>query len=269
MNDSNFFPRRPLGIWTAIIILISIAPMVVVFLVSFAKTKYNSLPTTGFSLQWYYELLNWPSFLTAGINSFVLALQAGSVAVVVGVLTSLAIVRYTFRLRNLVNVLGSSPLFFPQVLIGLAILLFFAHMGWIDARWRLFAGHVAITLPYVIRTVTASLTGFDPNQELAAMSLGASRWKAFWFVTIPQIGPGIFAGGLFAFIVSFDNVGVSLFLAGARYPVLPVALYSYASYNNDSMAAAVSVVMMVFSIATIMLVEKAFGLQKLLAGEVR
>jgi putative spermidine/putrescine transport system permease protein len=139
-------------------------------------------------------------------------------------------------------------------------------MGWGNEAFRLYVAHSALTLPYVVRVVTASLTGFDINQELAARNLGAHPLEAFARVTLPQIGPGLVAGGVFAFIVSFDNLSLSIFLAGASYKTLPVELFSYVSDNTDPMAAAVSVVMILVSVIVIALVERIVGLQRLMRG---
>lgn len=263
-RGSYHIPKLWLAIWTTLVVIFVMAPMVVVILVSLTPTRHISLPTDGVSFQWYTKIPEYPDFIKAGVNSMKLALQAAASALFVGVLAALAIVRYNFRLRTAVNLLVTSPLFIPMVMSGLAILLFFSAQGWRNQESRMYIAHLGITVPYVIRTVTASLTGFDMNQELAAHNLGAHPLKAFWYVTLPQIGPGVIAGALFAFIVSFDNVGISIFLTGSQFTTLPVELYSYASYNSDPLAASISVLMILFSVLAIGVVERLFGVEKLL-----
>jgi putative spermidine/putrescine transport system permease protein len=174
--------------------------------------------------------------------------------------------RYRFRLRTAVQLVTIPPMFVPMVMTGLAILIYTKQPGWESEAGRLFVGHAIMTLPYVVRTVMASLAGFDPNQELATRNLGASPMRAFMLIALPQLGPRIFAGAIFAFIVSFDNVGLSIFLTGSQFNTLPVELYSYASYNNDPTSAAVSVLMILFSVVTIAALEYFFSLQKIMAG---
>src|ERR1019366_6334151 len=115
--------------------------------------------------------------------------------------------------------------------------------------------------------VSAATTGFDWNQEVAAQNLGASPLRAFVEITLPQIAPGVIAGGVFALIVSFDDVGISIFLAGANYTTLPVELFAFASYNLTPMVASVSVVMIIFSALSVVLIERLFGVQRMLSGD--
>lgn len=266
MTGSRLLPRWFAATWTVLAILFIVAPLVTVTLVSFTTTLHVSLPLDGFTLHWFELLLGRDDFISAGLNSARLAGIASVVALLLGTLGALAVVRYRFRARSVVNLLGTSPLFVPMIMSGLAILIFFSSQGWGSHFSRLFVGHVAITLPFVLRTVTSSLTGFNLDQELAAQNLGATRLKAFLQVTLPQIRTGILAGAVLALVVSFDNVALSIFLAGSRYSVLPVELFFYASYNNDPLAAAVSVAMIVFAVTAIVLVERLFGIRRLLGG---
>jgi putative spermidine/putrescine transport system permease protein len=264
MTPAHEFSRTFLGIWTWGVALFVLAPLFFVVAVSLTPLDYLSLPTTKFSLRWYEQLTGQQQFKVAAINSLIIAVEASITALLLGVLTALAVVRYRFPGRNGVRIVATSPLFIPMVMSGLAILIFFSMVGWRDQATRLYVAHCALTLPYVFRTVSASLSGFDMNQELAARNLGANPVKAFMLVTLPQLGPGLIAGAVFAFIVSFDNVGISIFLTGSQFSMLPVELFSYASYSNDPMAAAVSVAMIGFSMAAILLVERFFGLQRLM-----
>lgn len=263
---SHLIDRRLLAAWTILVGLFVMVPLLFVAAVSLTPRAYISLPTEGMSLRWYRQIAAHPAFLEAAVNSLLLALVASVTALVLGVLAALATVRYRFALRETVRVAVTSPLFVPMVMTGLAILVAASAMGWTDPPTRLFVGHVVLTLPYVVRTVSASLAGFDPNQELAAQNLGASPVKAFMLVTLPQLGPGLMAGGVFAFIVSFDNVGLSIFLTGATYRTLPVELFAYATNENDPMTAAISVVMILVSLIAVALLERVFGLQKLMGG---
>lgn len=257
-------PGILLSVWTGAVVLFILGPLAMVLLVSLTTRDYVSLPDEGLSLRWYANMLNHGEFVAAALHSLWLALGTAVAAVVLGLAAALGLARSQFRFRNFLRTALMAPLFVPMVLSGLAILTVYAQLGWSHQGSRLFVAHTALTLPYVVRTLTASLAGFDRGQELAARNLGAGPWIAFRLVTLPQLGPGLFAGALFAFIVSFDNVGLSLFLAGTDFSTLPVQLFSYASYNNDPVIAAVSVTMILLSIIVVMLVEKVFGLQRLM-----
>ena len=266
MNDGVIFSRLWLRLWTTTVILFVTVPLLFVVLVSLTPLNHISLPTTGVSLRWYAKLAENKELLTAAANSLLLAFGAAATALILGTSAAVASVRSRFALLQPLRLFATAPLLVPMVMSGLAILIFSSNTGWQNQIVRTFVAHAALTLPYVFRTVTASLSGFDFNQELAARNLGASPVKAFLLVTLPQLGPGLAAGALFAFIVSFDNVGMSIFLTGAQFQTLPVELFTYASYSNDPMAAAASVAMIAISILAIAAVERFFGLQKLMRG---
>jgi putative spermidine/putrescine transport system permease protein len=260
--------RLILGAWTALICVFMLGPLVVMFAISVTASGYISLPYEGVSLRWYQDMLRQSVFIDAAINSVVLALQATAISVVLGTATAIAVTRYRFPGRGIILMLAGAPLFVPLVMTGLAILIFFSAIGIGGPAERLLVAHVCLTLPYIVRMVSVSLAGFDWNQEAAALNLGASRLRAFVEVTLPQILPGVIAGAAFAFIISFDDVGISIFLTGAAYKTLPVELYAFAAFDLTPMIAAVSVAMILFSAAFVLLIERLFGVQKVLAGEV-
>jgi len=261
--DFVFAPRL-LRVWTIAVLVFVLAPLAVVVLISFTTREYISLPVEGVTLRWYREAFENPAFVESAINSLVLAMISGMAVLVIGTMLAVAAVRSGFWAKGLLNLLGTSPLFVPMVMIALAVLIAGNAYGVYSPATRLLVGHCVLTLPYVFRTVASSLTGFDMNQELAARNLGASPWKAFLKVTLPQLAPGVLAGGVFAFIVSFDNVGLSIFLTGPDTTTLPVQLYVYSSHKSDPMIAAVSVLMIVFSLGVVAAVERFFGLQRLM-----
>jgi putative spermidine/putrescine transport system permease protein len=265
-RDQQVLFRVPgLVVWTTIVVIFILAPLVVVALVAFTATDFLSLPTEGVSFRWFAATLDRPVFIEAFWNSVKLAAAASAASLLLGLMVAVALVRYKLIGRRTLESVVMSPLFVPVILTGLAILIVSAQLGGVGHGSRLFVGHVVVTLPYVVRTIIASLVQFDMNQELAARDLGATPLKAFRLVTLPQIGPGLFAAGMFAAIVSIDNVGISLFLQGSDFRVLPVELYTYAHYNNDPLSAAVSVVLILVSVLGIAALQKFFGLQKLLS----
>jgi putative spermidine/putrescine transport system permease protein len=139
-------------------------------------------------------------------------------------------------------------------------------MGVRDVGARLVGAHVLITFPYMVRTILASLARLDPAVEEAARTLGASALRCFVLVTLPLVRPGVVAGMLFAFIVSFDNVSLSLFLTNARTNTLPIAILNYVEYNFDPSVAAISTMLVAFSLGAALLVERLVGLRRVVGG---
>jgi putative spermidine/putrescine transport system permease protein len=232
-----------LWIWTALVCVFILGPLVIIMAISLTSFGYISLPYNGVSLRWYRELMGHPEFLDAAQASVVLAVEATLVAIMLATPVAIALTRFRFRGRTLVMLISNSPLFVPLV--------------------------ISLTVPYIIRMMSTSMAGFDWNQEAAALNLGASRIRSFFEIILPQIFPGVVAGGLFALIVSFDNVGLSIFLTGATYTTLPVELFAYSIYDLTPMVAAASTVMILISAIIIMLIEWVVGVQRVLSGEVR
>lgn len=253
-----------LGAWTALSVLFVLLPLLVLVAVSLTPRSYISLPTDGVSLRWYRQLLT-SGFVTPALNSVVLAAEAAVTTVVLGTLAALAVAKWRFPLRNQVRLLVTSPIFVPTILMGLAILIFFASNGWSNPAARLYVAHTVLTLPYAIRTVGAGLVGIDTNQEFAAQNLGATPLTVFRLITLPQIRTGIFAASVFAFIVSFDNVAVSVFLTAPSYTTLPVKLLDFTSTENDPSSAALSVVLIVISLGLVAMLERIVGIRRLMS----
>lgn len=250
--------------WTSLVALFVLGPLALILAVSLTTRDHMGWPDQGLTLRWYARMLQRPEFVSSVLNSLLLALASSAIAVSLGLAAALGLDRAAGRTPALLRNALMSPLFVPMVLSGLAILVAYTQWGWTHQFSRLLAAHAALTLPYAMRTLTASLRAFDRRQELAARNLGAGPWRTFALVTLPQLGPGLFAGTLFAFIVSFDNVGLSLFLTGTQFSTLPIELFSYASYNSDPVIAAASVTMVLLSVAAVVLIERVFGLARLM-----
>lgn len=256
------------GVWTLLVSIFMLGPLLVMFAISVTANGYISLPNNGVSLRWYEDMLGQTIFMNAAVNSILLALEATATAIVLGTAVAIAVTRYRFPGRGVILLLAGAPLFVPLVMTGLALLIFFSTLGIGGPATRLYVGHVCLTVPYIVRMVSVSLAGFDWNQELAARNLGASPLRAFLEVTLPQIVPGVIAGAAFAFIISFDDVGMSIFLTGAVYKTLPVELFAFAAFDMTPMIAAVSVTMIVFSATFVLVIERVFGVQRVLSGEI-
>jgi len=255
-------------IWCGAVLIFVIAPLFIVLAVSLSAAKFTSFPwDQGFTLDWYLEIPLDMELLEASWHSLQISFGAALVATLVGTLGALALVRHDFLGKGVISLLGGSPLFVPQVMTGLALVIGLAASGVASGFWILIIGHIVITLPYVLRTVSSTLVGLNLNLEWAAMNLGATRLQTARLVLLPQILPGVLSGAMMAVIVSLENVSLSIFLAGPSYDILPVWLYNYASNQFDGFAASVSVAMVILSLAGVGIVQKSVGLERIFGAD--
>src|SRR5260370_344355 len=200
------------------------APLIVVVALSFSEANLAIFPPVGFTTSWYEGVIANEEFRHAFVVSVTLALAATATSFVLGVPAAYALDRWPVPGARTIETMLLTPLILPILITGLALLQFMAAMRMRDAAINLCVGHVLVTLPYLVRTVTASLKQVDRSFEEAALTLGAPPWKVFWRVTVPQIVPGIAAGCLFAFMISFDDFPISFWLADAGTVPLPIFL---------------------------------------------
>lgn len=252
---------RILGILAVLCVAFILAPIVVVVAASFSAREIPEFPPSNLSLRWYAHALDQALFVQAALNSAWIAVAATAIATPIGLAAALALARGNFGGKEFVQTMLMMPIFVPSVVIGLAILLTSVEIGVRTPTARLVAAHVLITLPYLIRAIVASLSRVDVRIEEAAATLGANPLRRFWHITLPSVRPGLIAGVLFALIVSFDNVSVSLFLTTAKVNTLPLAIMNYVEYNFDPSIAAISTILVVLSVATALLLERLVGLR--------
>jgi putative spermidine/putrescine transport system permease protein len=253
VSDSWRQPRRilmgGLGLLTVLYLL---APTLVIVPMSFTESRILSFPPQGFTLEWYERIVadrQWSSALT---NSAQVAFLTTILSVVLGTLAALALARGRFPGRTAANGLVLAPLIVPVVIIAIGMFSLFV-------RWRisgslvgLVLAHTALAVPFVVVSVSASLRTVDRNLELAAANLGATPRQTFLRVTFPIIVPGVIAGAIFAFITSWDEVVVSIFLTSARFRTLPVEMWEQVRQAVDPTVAAVATTLLV--VTTLLLV---------------
>jgi putative spermidine/putrescine transport system permease protein len=254
-------------LWRALIAVLYVfllGPVAVVVLVSFEANSYLVFPPQELDLRWYAALLANKVFVNGFRVSLTLGVLTAAMASALGVPAALAITRYRFRGRDALTTFFILPLMVPSIVLGLALLLFLTPLRLTATYPGLLAAHLVVTLPYVIRTVSTSLMTLAPEYEGAAMTLGATPWQVFRRVTLPLIQPGVIAGAALAFLVSFDEVVISLFLVGPRVTTLPVHVFRYVQDRADPQAAALSVVLIALSVGVMLLIERALGLRRIL-----
>lgn len=241
-----------------------LAPLLVVVAVAFTSANFVSFPPPGWSLRWLAKVVNDPTFMRALANSVLLGASAASLAALVAVPAALALARGGFRGAAAIETFLLSPLSLPALILAIALLFFLARIGLGASFLGLAIGHAIIVLPYMLRTVLAVYRGVDPAIEEAALMLGASPPRALLHVTLPLIRPGIVAGGLLAFLVSFDEVAVALLLSSPSAMTLPVAVLNHIAHNYDPAVAAISLIKMALVIGVLALLELAYGLDRLM-----
>jgi putative spermidine/putrescine transport system permease protein len=244
--------RRAVAIWAWTCIAILNAPILVVVIMSFSAGAYLSFPPAGLSLHWYGSYFQSPRWMLATANSLRLAFATVAVATPIGVLGSFGLMRGRFRGRRLTLLLVNTPLLLPGVVAAIGMYVFFARLGLIGSFWSILLAHVCLVVPVIVISVNAALATFDTNLELAAAGLGANRLRSFWWVTRPLIQPGILTGMLFAFLLSFDELPVALFLTGTNGATLPVRMWSNVRDEMDPTLAAVSTLLVALCVSAIL-----------------
>jgi putative spermidine/putrescine transport system permease protein len=244
--------------------LFLLAPIIVVLISSFDTRPYLAFPPASYSWGSYVLLFHNTTFIKAFLVSLGVGSLASLLSLCCGVPAALALVRHSFKGRSFFNWLFLSPLLAPHIVLGLAILLIMSPLHLLDTYTGIVLAHLGITVPYIIRTVSISLQSVDIRVEEAARVHGASILATFFKVTLPLIVRGIAAGGIIAFLISFDEAVIALFIAGSRVSTLPVEIYHYIEYRTDPQVAALSVVLIAISILLVFFVERMLGLRKAL-----
>ncbi|SHN31917.1 ABC transporter permease [Rhizobacter sp. OV335] len=252
--------------FNALVIAFMLAPLVVVCLVAFTPENTLTLPTTSFSLRWFHAVFEHPDFVQSFWNSLWLALGSATLATLLAVPAGLAITRHQFAGREFLNGLFLSPLIIPHLVLGVALLRLFALVGGSGSFSFLVFAHALIVTPYTLRLVVAALVGFDRSAEQAAASLGAGRFTVFRRITLPMILPGVTGGWMLAFINSFDEVTMSIFVTSPSTVTLPVRMYMYATESIDPLMAAVSALMVGVTALAMVLLDRVYGLDRVLVG---
>lgn len=250
------------GALSLIALIFLVAPTVIVLITSFTASQSLRFPPQGLSLRWYVALLDADQMQRAALNSLIIAFWTTAISVVLGTAASLAIARSKSVLLRAADLLFMSPLLLPALAFGFAALIFVNKLGFAPSIPFLVLGHVIVCVPFVLRTTLASLSQLDPALLEASESLGGGRWMTFRRVTLPLISSGMGAGAFLAFMASFDNVPVSLFLADERTEVLPIHLWQQIETNLDVRTAAASGLIVIATLILMVLAEKFAGLTK-------
>lgn len=211
---------------TVLVYLFLFLPVGVVVLLSFNSSQFGSFPMEGFSLRWFQELWENDAIRRAFRISLILGALTAVISTTLGVLAALALVRYRFRGKNLVSTALIAPILVPEVVLAVALLLFLQWLNLPRSFFLLLLGHVIFTLPFVVLVVQARLVAIRRDVEEAAMSLGASPVATFFEITLPLLMPAVFAGSLFAFTMSFDDITGTLFWKPGGVETVPTQIFA-------------------------------------------
>lgn len=236
-------PRWLLGVAGAVYLFLHV-PILVLMVFSFNDSKF-SVNWRGFTLQWYHRLLQRPDIIGGLKVSLIVGTLATLISAVLGTMVALALARHRFRGRRVFEGLLYVPIVTPEIVVGISLLLLFASVKLPLGITTITIAHVAFCISFVVIVVLARLEGMDENLEEAAMNLGADEITTFWRVTVPQLWPGILAGALLAFTISFDDFVITSFVSGSGSSTLPIVVYGMVRKNIEPSINAISTIILV------------------------
>lgn len=265
MNDVNPIPLT-FRLTACVALAILLVPVLVVIMAGLNSGDFLSFPPEGVSLRWIVAFFESNIFLPAFGVSFGLATLTTIISTILGTMTAIFLTRSKSHFTGLLRGLFVLPVVLPGVVLGLALYVFYSwsNIGLARSFTGLLIGHVLVTMPFIVATITASLVDFDLSVEEAARSLGATPWQAFRKVTLPIIAPGISAGTIFAFIISFGQFELTLFLSTPDLQTLPIAIYTSLRYAFEPTAAAAGIFAIALVITSTLVASRLVNLRQLL-----
>jgi putative spermidine/putrescine transport system permease protein len=253
----------------AAVLLFLLAPLIATVYVAFSPVNYAQFPPSGGSFRWFEQLWHTPQLLTAFARSLVLAAIVTPLVGILATAAALGLESARRASRAAGGVLFQVPLIVPQLVLGIALLTAYSLFGLNNTYLGLGLAHLVVAFPFFLRAVDVSLAQRDIALEEAASVLGSSPLKIFRTVTVPSIRAGLLSGAVFAFVVSFDQFAVTLFIVGHSTQTLPVAIYNYLFQNSNPTVAAISTIVIALGLAAAFLAHRLVGLDKLIVGEER
>lgn len=235
--------RILLGLFCLLISIWLLAPTLVVIPISFNEKKSLAFPPSGFSWQWYQNFFTNAEWSTSFFNSLKVAVLVAVLATVLGTLAAFGLDRMKSSATGLLRALLITPMVIPGVVLGIGVYAVYLDTQLVGTLPGFVLAHTMLAIPFVLIAVSASLEVFDKRLETAAASLGANRWTTFRTITLPLIAPGLLSGLLFAFVTSFDEIIVALFITSPYLKTLPVQIYSSITRDADPTVAAVGTIL--------------------------
>ena len=262
MRRRSSWSWRILGAWGLLFLFFVYAPILVVVAYSFNSNPINMMIWSGFTFDWYWSIFGQPTklneqtlyvestdqLIAAVKNSLTVAAATTTVSTVLGTMTALALFRYRFRAQRFYQGILYMPMVMPDIVLGIALLVFFVNFGVSLGLVSIIVGHCTFLISYVFVVVSARLAGMDDTLEQASADLGANEWTTFRRITLPQILPGVVGGALLAFIISMDDLVITYFIAGVDSTTLPLFIYGMLRRGVKPEINAIATLMLVFSL---------------------
>lgn len=248
--------------YTYLVLVFLWIPLLVMILASFTKSNFISFPPELFSLKWWMIFLTTDTYKRSTLLSIRISAMVAPISLIIGLLSSVVLVRYRFKRRNLLTVFLNMPYTVPQVVFALSALLFFASFGHINIIHFIIC-HIIITLPFNIKIISACLQGTDPNLEKSARILGADEITSFFKITIPLIKPGLIGAFLHTFLSSFNNTTIAIFIGTPKLWTLPARIFSEIEFHAYPSLIAAASFSMILSLIFMILIHKYIGISSL------
>jgi putative spermidine/putrescine transport system permease protein len=246
--------RVGLCILSTIVLCYLVALLLVIIPLSFSSSHYLNYPIPSFSLGWYQDFFGSPEWITAFRNTLLIGSLTALIATILGTLAALGLARKEFPFRRLIMGFMILPIIIPVIVYAVGVYFFFAPLGLANSFTGIILAHTAISVPFVVITVGATLAGLDPNLARAGASLGASPLRVFFKVILPIVAPGVLSGALIAFATSLDEVVIMLFLAGPEQNTIPRQMFTGIKYFLSPTITAAATVLIFVSILLLALV---------------
>lgn len=256
MQEKN----RGLGLFTLLVYMFLLGPLLIITAASFEPGTVLKFPPQGFSLKWYANIWEEEMFLKTFYTSILVSFAGNVLALLLGMPAAYALSRFSFRGKDALGAIFISPVLIPGIVLGFTMLKYLIAVYDLPIYAALLFGHTIIMLPFIIRVIASSLANFDFAVEEAALSLGAGRLATFFKVVLPNIKSGIIAAVLIAFLESFNNVDISVFMTGPGVSTLPIQMLTYVENHFDPTIAAISVLLMLFTAVLMFMIERLMGL---------
>jgi len=234
------------------VLLFLILPIVIIFPLAFNSSDYLSFPPESLSVRWVREVVTSPGWLASAWLSLRIAVVATVIAIALSLLTAIALVRGNIRFKHGLYALILLPMIVPNIISAIAMYFFFAEVNDFSSVAEISIGHAVLAIPIATIIIASTLQGVDQRLENAAMTLGATRFIAFRRITMPLIAPGIASACIFAFLSSFDELLVAMFMGDRNTQTLPVHIWSSVTFQLDPSIAAVSAILVLISVAALL-----------------
>ncbi|ESS02328.1 MAG: ABC-type spermidine/putrescine transport system, permease component II [uncultured archaeon A07HR67] len=248
--------------WAAIlsvVFLYLLLPVIFAVLISVNPSDLYTFPPESITLKWYAAVLERTQWIGSFVLSFQYSILATVIAIVLSSSAAYAIARFDFRFRNLLDAATFLPLMIPQIILGLALLLFLQLFDLNNTLIGLSLALAVYATPYATRSILAAMQNFDRSVEEAAYNLGADEIQTFLRVTFPMLLPGLLTAAIFSFVVTYSNLQIAVFLTGAGMTPIPVRIFAQMQFGGSPIIAAVATINIVIVLAAIIITERLFG----------